>query len=386
MGGVPVRTSFELNDAPSPGEILAESGSDPRACEPIRRAWWMKHLSLLAVLQAACLAIGLTIHADGLTSQAAARLFPFLLTFCWITLIQGGLGYLIFSRLYRKYVIQQTGVAEQLQSEQTALSRTRDAVVLGLTRMAESRDDDTEGHLERVGLLAARLCEAARSRTEFCAAITPEFVRLIQFSATLHDIGKVGIEDAILQKPGSLTADERKRMQRHTRISSSCLQEIETCLGDANFLQMAHEIALCHHERWDGSGYPAGLSGKQIPLAARIVAIVDVYDALAAKRPYKEPYDHDRCVAINTAGKGSQFDPRLIEVFLEIHEEFRELAESGDAATQATVTREETSELVPMLTVSGLHPLPMPARELERILAEVNVALAPGAKEATGGT
>jgi HD-GYP domain-containing protein (c-di-GMP phosphodiesterase class II) len=344
----------------------------------------MKHLSLLAVLQAACLAVGLTVHADGLSDQAAVSIVPFLLTFSWITLIQGGLGYFIFSRLYRKYQIQQSTIAEQLESQRTALSRTRDAVVLGLTRMAESRDDDTEGHLERVGMLAGRLAEAARRRQECRKAITPEFVRLIRFSATLHDIGKVGIEDSILQKPGSLTADERKRMQRHTRISSACLQEIETCLGDANFLQMAHEIALCHHERWDGTGYPVGISGEQIPLAARIVAIVDVYDALAAKRPYKEPYDHERCVAIITAGKGSQFDPRLIEVFLEIQDEFRKLADRGDADTETVETVEEPGKLV-LTPVGGLSAHTMPVRELERILAEVDVALIPAANETETG-
>jgi HD-GYP domain-containing protein (c-di-GMP phosphodiesterase class II) len=377
QAGSPFETSLSLNNAPSPGEVMADSGNDTGACEPSRRAWWMKHLSLLAVLQAACLAIGLTFQTDGLAGQTTARMTPFLLTFSWITLIQGGLGYLIFSRLYRTCLARQTRIADQFQAQQVALSRTRDAVVLGLTRMAESRDDETEGHLERVGLLAARLSEAARRRVEFRTTITPEFVRLIQFSATLHDIGKVGIEDAILQKPGSLTADERERMQRHTRISSSCLQEVETSLGDANFLQMAHEIALCHHERWDGSGYPAGISGEQIPLAARIVSIVDVYDALAAKRPYKEPYDHDRCVAIITAGKGSQFDPRLLEVFLEIHDEFRELAQTDNVGGNQLAETPEVKNQAAPTPVASLNPRAMPAREFDRILAEVNIALSP---------
>jgi len=159
-------------------------------------------------------------------------------------------------------------------------------------------------------------------------------------------------------------------MQRHTRISSSCLQEIETCLGDANFLQMAHEVALFHHERWDGSGYPTGLAGEQIPLAARIVSIVDVYDALAAKRPYKEPYEHDRCVAIITAGKGSQFDPRLVEVFLAIQDEFRLL-------TAASQVAEQTAGKSTNAVSGQTSQQSMPSRELERILADVNVSLAP---------
>lgn len=368
---LPAGLSSALSIGPTPGELLADGAS----VEPIRRAWWMKHLSLLAVLQAACLAVGLVIHADDLTGRIGPNLVPFLLTFAWVTLIQGGLGYLIFSRLYREYLVQQDQIAETLRTQQSALSRTRDAVVLGLTRMAESRDDDTEGHLERVGILASRLAEAARTRVEFRDFISPQFTRLIRFSATLHDIGKVGIEDSILQKPGSLTDDERKRMQRHTRISSSCLQEIETCLGDANFLQMAHEVALFHHERWDGSGYPTGLSGKQIPLAARIVSIVDVYDALAAKRPYKEPYEHDRCVAIITAGKGSQFDPRLVEVFLEIQGEFRLLTAASQVAEQTADQSEQSSNSRQESQQS------MPTRELERILADVNVSLTPENRE-----
>lgn len=173
-------------------------------------------------------------------------------------------------------------------------------------------------------------------------------------------------------------------MQRHTRISSSCLQEIETCLGDANFLQMAHEIALCHHERWDGTGYPVGKSGEQIPLAARIVSIVDVYDALAAKRPYKEPYDHDRCVAIITAGKGSQFDPRLIEVFLEIQSEFGEPGANSDTATDQNRNVAEASDHASN-SLDELTPHSMPARELERMLTEVNVALSPASDDAMIG-
>ena len=157
-------------------------------------------------------------------------------------------------------------------------------------------------------------------------------MRLIQISSALHDIGKVGIEDSILQKPGRLTDDERRRMQKHTAISSRCLNRIEACLGDANFLQMAHQIALFHHEWWDGSGYPTGLFGNQIPLAARIVAVADVYDALSARRVYKvykSAYPHEDCVAIIEAGSGTQFDPRLVEVFLGVQAKFAAIAPEG---------------------------------------------------------
>lgn len=347
----------------APGDLLHKSETEPSG-EPARQTRRMTALSQLSVLQAACLAIGLA-SLPGITSSG--QIGTSLQTILWITLAQGSIGYLVLNRLFRAHQTQRNRLTERLRSQHIALSRTRDAVVLGLTRMAESRDDETDGHLERVGFLASRLAEAARNIPAFQKTITPQFVRLIRFSATLHDIGKVGIKDAILHKPGSLTDDERRQMQRHTRISSSCLQEIETCLGDANFLQMAHEVALFHHERWDGTGYPTGLAGEEIPLAARIVSVVDVYDALAAKRPYKEPYDHERCVAIITAGKGSQFDPRLIEVFLTIQDEFRLLTKASQIADRTAATLRHRED-------SGSRQ-PMPTRELERMLADVDVSL-----------
>lgn len=115
-------------------------------------------------------------------------------------------------------------------------------------------------------------------------------------------------------------------MQAHSRISGECLFQIQQCLGDSNFLTLAHEIAVFHHERWDGSGYPSKLAGEAIPLSARIVAIADVYDALSARRVYKDAYDHKRCVEIIRAESGKQFDPRLVDVFLEIESEFAQVA------------------------------------------------------------
>jgi len=355
-----------LSTAVSSGPLLSVVREIPQVCQPLLRGWWMKQLLLLVVLQAGCLALGLKIHADRLAGGAGVG-SSFLLIFPWISFLQVGLGYVIFSRIYREFRSREQSFEQEIGIHQSALSRTRDAVVLGLTRMAASRDDGTEGHLERVGVLAEIISDTARSRPEFRKVITPQFVRLIRFSATLHDIGKVGIEDAILQKPGSLTDAERKRMQRHTRISSSCLKEVKACLGDSDFLEMAHEIALFHHERWDGSGYPTGLSGEQIPLAARIVSIVDVYDALASRRPYKEAYPHERCVSIITAGSGSQFDPRLIEVFLEIQNRFRDVASEGKSSLDDVNAKPD----------SARESLSMPTCELERILADVNSSLEP---------
>jgi HD-GYP domain-containing protein (c-di-GMP phosphodiesterase class II) len=214
---------------------------------------------------------------------------------------------------------------ESLKSSQ-ALMRTQETVIFGLAKLSDSRDPDTGDHLERISYYSSTLAAALRQHPDFHNEITPTFIRLIGISSALHDIGKVGVEDAILRKPGPLTLEERALMTRHTRIGEDCLREIERRLGTSNFLQMAREIAASHHERWDGAGYPQGLAGEQIPLAARIVAIADVYDALSSKRVYKSPLGHQECVSTIAAEAGKHFDPRLVEVFLEIEGSYRNIS------------------------------------------------------------
>lgn len=312
----------------------------------------MKHLSLLAVLQAACLAVGLSIHqtmqnAADASEISAATLgglsSPIVTAFIWIASVQGGLGYLVFSRIYRHCRDQQNHSDASVEHHRKALARTRNAVILGLSRLAESRDGDTQGHLDRVGMFAEMLAKTASQRPEFAGQISAGLIEKIRPSAALHDIGKVGIEDSILQKPGRLTDDERQRMQAHTRISGECLLQIQQCLGDSNFLTLAHEIAVFHHERWDGSGYPSKLAGEAIPLSARIVAIADVYDALSARRVYKDAYAHERCVEIIESESGKHFDPRLVEVFLEVESEFSQIAATCPDTSQDCQLESETS-------------------------------------------
>jgi putative two-component system response regulator len=203
----------------------------------------------------------------------------------------------------------------------------RDAVIFGLAKLAESRDPDTGMHLERISLYSTRLARAARKHPRFRNQITPSFVQTIGISSALHDIGKVGVQDAILLKPGPLTSMERARITDHARIGGECIYQIQRRIGDSSFLKMAHDIAMHHHERWDGTGYPTGLVGEAIPLSARIVAIADVYDALSVKRVYKEALPHGICVERITATTGQQFDPDLVEIFLSVEAEFKEIAE-----------------------------------------------------------
>ena len=215
--------------------------------------------------------------------------------------------------------------------------RTRDAVIFGLARLTESRDLETGNHLERISIYSTRLASAARRDPRFYNQITPSFVKLIGISSVLHDIGKVGIRDSILLKPGKLERQERPLMQLHAAIGGKCIREIESRLGKSNFLTMAREIAFNHHERWDGRGYPKGLAGDEIPLAARIVAIADVYDALSTKRVYREALPHEKCVEMIRSQAGRQFDPALVEIFLKVESEFREIAQQncGDASRTA---------------------------------------------------
>lgn len=197
-----------------------------------------------------------------------------------------------------------------------ALSDSRDAVIRGMALLAEIRDSHIAGHLSRLceysRYLAYKLLEDPRF-----GEVTPNFVDNIARSAALHDVGKVGIPDSILLKPGKLTGPEYDVMKSHTSIGSDLLLGLMQDFGANAVIKMGAEVALCHHERWDGDGYPHGLSGEDIPLAARIVALADVYDALTSRRVYKDAWSQDETLDTMRAAQGTQFDARLIDVFLD---------------------------------------------------------------------
>jgi putative two-component system response regulator len=248
------------------------------------------------------------------------------MTLAWTCILLSLAVYMLWARFYASVEQERTRSAGDAMRQTQDLVRTRDAVIFGLAKLADSRDPETGDHLERIAAYSTALASALRRHPRFQSQVTPGFLRLIGISSALHDIGKVGVEDSILLKPGPLTAAERARMETHSTVGGRCLKEIEQRLGSSNFLQMAREIAIAHHERWDGTGYPQGLAGNAIPLAARIVAVADVYDALASKRVYKDPLPHDECVAIITRESGKQFDPDVIEVWTGIESRFRDIA------------------------------------------------------------
>jgi PAS domain S-box-containing protein len=202
------------------------------------------------------------------------------------------------------------------------LQNARAATILGLAKLAEYRDEGTGTHLERIREYAKRLAEEMARISRYNTIITSEYIEDIFQSSILHDIGKVGIPDAILLKPGRLNDEEFEVIKRHATMGGDAIAIIESRIEESTFLFMGKEIAYYHHEKWDGSGYPKGLKGEQIPLSARIVALADVYDALTSKRFYKEAYTHEKSKKIITDLKGSHFDPETVDAFLVLEAEF----------------------------------------------------------------
>jgi HD-GYP domain-containing protein (c-di-GMP phosphodiesterase class II) len=252
----------------------------------------------------------------------------------WTWGLQSVATLLVLARTTRNSTRQQHTPGEQQLKQNLDLVRTRDAVIFGLAKLSESRDPCTGEHLERISEYSSCLATALRCHPAFRGQITSQFVQSIGISSALHDVGKVAIRDEVLLKPGSLTNAEREHIQTHVTVGSYCLRKIEQRLGSSNFLAMAREIAASHHERWDGKGYPLGLAGENIPLSARIVAIADVYDALSVQRVYKPPYSHEQCVEYIRNHAGTQFDPQIVKVFLQIDDQFRDISHAYPGHTQ----------------------------------------------------
>jgi len=202
--------------------------------------------------------------------------------------------------------------------------------IFALARLAESRDSDTGEHLERIRFYCRALSRALLEEDAFPDELSARFVEVIDLTSPLHDIGKIGVPDSVLLKPGRLSAREYEIMQSHTTIGAEALDDALRRFPDAEFLCMGRAIALCHHERWDGEGYPRGLSGEQIPLAARIVGVADVYDALRSVRCYKAAMPHEVARGVILEGRGTHFDPRIVDCFERIDQVFAEGVDSKD--------------------------------------------------------
>jgi putative two-component system response regulator len=214
-----------------------------------------------------------------------------------------------------------------VQDRTRKLAKMQDAIIMAMASLAETRDNETGNHIRRTQNYVAALARHLKHLPRFSSELTDENIELLYKSAPLHDIGKVGIPDNILLKPGKLNAEEFEIMKLHTNYGRETILSVERYLGESNeFLRFAREITYSHQEKWDGSGYPENLSGDAIPISARLMAVADVYDALISRRVYKPAFSHNEAIDIMRKGRGTHFDPDMLDVFLKITEEFRAIA------------------------------------------------------------
>ena len=232
--------------------------------------------------------------------------------------------------------------------EEEVARRTRevraiqDVTILAMASLAETRDSDTGNHIRRTQYYVKALAEHLKRHPRFASFLTAANIALLFKSAPLHDIGKVGIADRILLKPGHFDTHEFEIMKTHTTQGFNAIAHAEKSLGtNVEFLSMAKQIAMSHQEKWDGRGYPEGLSGDNIPIAARLMALADVYDALISRRVYKDEMTHEQAVEIIAEGKGSHFDPDIVDAFLLIQDEFRAIAQRFSDSSPGIAARGE---------------------------------------------
>lgn len=239
-----------------------------------------------------------------------------LLTYTTIAYVIG-----LFADHYRQEI-------EKVKKRDNEIFEAQMATIYSLVKLSESRDYNTGEHIMRVAELCKLLAAKLRCSEKYRSYINDDYVEYISKAAPLHDIGKVGIPDYILLKPGKLTTEEFEIMKTHTIIGENTLLEVKHRFPGYRFLELAVHITRCHHERWDGTGYPDGLSGEAIPLSARIMALADTYDALRSQRVYKGAISHEDSIDIIRQGTGNHFDPEIAGVFLQFESEIEKIYRS----------------------------------------------------------
>lgn len=225
-------------------------------------------------------------------------------------------------------------IVEQKVEENEKL---QDMLSAGFAELVESRDGVTGGHVKNTSIYYAAFVRYLKTVPLYKEEVTDEFIKLSIRSAPLHDIGKIGIDDYVLRKETSLEKKEMEYMKTHSELGGQTFHKIRKTFVENEFLKIAEHMALYHHERWDGMGYPMGLSGTKIPLEARIMSIVDVYDALTSKRPYKEPFSHEKACEIILDGRGKQFDPDLVDEFMKAQDIMRDRLEHKEELRKAII-------------------------------------------------
>jgi len=214
----------------------------------------------------------------------------------------------------------------KLRQQDQQIIDTQDIAIHCMASLAETRDSDTGQHTRRTQHYVRLLAESMRNHPRFSDEINDEFIDMLYKSAPLHDIGKVAVPDRVLLKPGKLDSEEWEEMKAHTHHAKRALDLAEDQAGQSKFLEIVRHVCYSHHEKWDGSGYPDNLAGETIPLAARIMAVADCYDALISKRPYKHAFPHSEAIAMIKDAKGKQFDPDIVDIFLLMEPEITAIA------------------------------------------------------------
>jgi len=263
-------------------------------------------LLLAAIGVGAWQASGWTFRTEGIFISPVLPLMVLVCNFSLITFI--------------KFCREEQRVRERTRE----LAMVQEATIESMSSLTETRDPETGGHIKRTQNYIRLLAEYLKYQPKFSPVLDDETIDLLCKSAPLHDIGKVGVSDRILLKPAKLTDEEFEEMKQHTVYGRDAILVAERKLGNISFLRFAREIAYTHHERWDGSGYPEGLRGDQIPVAGRLMALADTYDAITSERVYKSPLSHEKAVKIIVEEKGAQFDPAVVDAFLQVEEDFRQ--------------------------------------------------------------
>ena len=218
------------------------------------------------------------------------------------------------------------------------LSLYHEEMVMGFATLVENKDGSTGGHIKRTTMYVKLLAEELQKRGYYKEILTRDYVKNLCMAAPMHDIGKISVPDVILQKPGKLTAEEFETIKKHTVSGGKIIQETFGHLGNEQYAQMAYEVAHFHHEKWNGRGYPEGLKETEIPLCARIMAVADVFDAVSEKRCYRDAMPMDKCFEIIREGRGQDFEPVLVEVFLDIREKVEQVHKEVNAGHTNTDT------------------------------------------------
>jgi len=216
-------------------------------------------------------------------------------------------------------------LGQTLKHKKEEVSSLKDAFIKTIAVLVEIRDNTTGVHIEKTRLYLSVLLDAMKASGVYEEEMAELDMELVLVSSLLHDVGKITISDAILQKPGTFTPEEATQMRKHVALGGEIIESIKEQVPNNEFLDYAHVFALSHHEKWDGSGYPKGLVGEEIPLLGRVMAIADVYDALVSERPYKKALPHAEAAEIIKEGRDSHFDPVLVDLFMSVSHEFENL-------------------------------------------------------------